>query len=71
MSHPHGKLLIELGGTAKVARDLGINTSVVWNWAQRGIAWPWRNEVASLLLKAGKQIPAGFMAAPNRRAGAA
>ena len=68
MAHPHAKLLADLGGTSAVARDLGIAANVVWNWAQRGIAWPWRQEVASLLLKRGLPIPAGFMSANRRRA---
>ena len=68
MAHPHSKLLEDLGGTATVARELGITANVVWNWAQRGIAWPWRAEVAALALKRGKSVPAGFMSAARGRA---
>lgn len=51
----------ELGGSAKVAEELGLPVNVVSNWKKRGIAWPWRARVADLAKRSKVSVPKGFL----------
>lgn len=51
----------ELGGTAQVARDLGLPLTTVAAWTQRNRLPDWRFEKLALLaVSKGKAVPASF-----------
>ena len=51
----------ELGGTAHVARALGVPLTTVAAWTQRNSVPEWRLEkLAVLAVTKGKAVPAGF-----------
>ena len=60
---PKEPIIDSLGGYTEVAKALGLETKVVWNWQSRGIPWRYRPRVAQLAADLGKKtaIPANFL----------
>lgn len=54
-------LINQLGGTGKVAAELGVSPSVVSNWKQRNVPWQWRPTLAALAEKDGIELPDDFL----------
>lgn len=60
---PKEPIIDSLGGYTEVAKALGLETKVVWNWRTRGIPWRYRFRVAQLASDMGKEkaLPANFL----------
>lgn len=60
---PNEPIIDRLGGYTEVAKALGLESKVVWNWQDRGIPWRYRPRVAKLADELGKSevLPANFL----------
>lgn len=56
------KLIHDLGGDKAVADALNLKSSeTVRKWRERGIAWPWRAQVAALAKSRRVRLPENFL----------
>lgn len=53
--------IINLLGTAEVAKSCGRSVSAVQNWKVRGIPWRWRAKVGQIAKRRGVSVPVGFV----------
>jgi len=53
--------IINLLGTAEVAKSCGRSVSAVQNWKVRGIPWRWRAKVGQIAKRRGVSVPVGFI----------
>jgi len=56
-------LIDALGGSAAVAKALGVSLSAVSNWRSRPIPWRWRPALAALARREGVELPDDFLTA--------
>lgn len=53
--------IINLLGTAEVAKHCDRSVSAVQNWKVRGIPWRWRAKVGQFAKRQGISVPVGFV----------
>jgi len=51
----------KFGGQTKLAKLLGTDRRVIWNWTQRGIPKPWKQVLALRAPTENIKLPRGFM----------
>lgn len=56
------EIIVALGDTGAVAKELGLSDSRVSNWKTRGIPWRYRGTVSALAKRRRIAIPDNFMA---------
>ena len=62
----HRQFIRDLGGGAKVARMLDIDTpGPVGNWGKRGVPWRWRPALALIAGDEHIELPEGFLGLPD------
>lgn len=57
----HDDFIKALGGSGAVAKYCGVGVQVANNWRSRGVAWPYRQTVATLASIKKVSLPEGFL----------
>lgn len=56
------EIIIALGNTTAVARELGVSEQQVSNWKTRGISWRYRPSISKMAKKRHVPLPVDFLA---------